>query len=153
MCRYIQCITLFELFVNIPMNKKCHKIKKNRNLWFNFPQYAALEHHKLSFWNMIEHQYEKHHHKMEESHNNCVGSKKCSTTLSQVKSGKHGKPVSIKKIWNCNLKCHRHAVQSFIQVFKKYACVKVDLATGMNIAQAAILYLIFFYYVTKDLYL
>ena len=36
--------------------------------------------------NMIEEHFEKYHHKMQETRNNCFGSKKCSTILRQEKT-------------------------------------------------------------------
>ena len=38
---------------------------------------------------MVEYHFVKKHHKVQETRNNCFGSKKCSTTLCQLKTGKH----------------------------------------------------------------
>ena len=48
-----------------------------------------MEHHKLVFWSMIKNNFDIQHHKMQETRNNCFGSKKRSTTLRQAKIYKH----------------------------------------------------------------
>ena len=40
-------------------------------------------------WNMINDHFAKQRHQMQETCNNCFGSKKCNTTLHQAKTGKH----------------------------------------------------------------
>ena len=46
------------------------------------------EHHRLAILNMIEYNFEKQHHTMQETCNNCFESKNV-TTLHQAKTGKH----------------------------------------------------------------
>ena len=44
--------------------------------------------HKTTIKNTVEYHFVKQHHKMQETRNNCFGSEKCSSTLSQAKTGK-----------------------------------------------------------------